>query len=188
MFDVAQVQVRVAARDALGQLAHLFGELVGAREPSLEVAAMNSLTVNLHLLMAAFYRPSEGRAAIIIEAGAFPSDRYAVGSQIAHHGRKPEDWLIEIQPRAADGLLHTEDILATIDANRSRTALVLLGGVNYLTGQVLDMPVIAAHMAKLNDAARAAGEPPIPFGLDLAHAVGNIPLHLHEWRVDFAAW
>ena len=86
----------------------LVAELVGAKHPQLEVGAMNSLTVNLHLLMAAFYRPTDGRAAIIIEAGAFPSDRYAVGSQIRHHGRDPNDWLIEVAPRA-DGLLHTED-------------------------------------------------------------------------------
>ena len=115
---------------------------------------MNSLTVNLHLLMAAFYRPSEGRAAIIIEAGAFPSDRYAVGSQIRHHGRDPAEWLIEVQPRA-DSLLHTEDILAAIAQNESRLALVLLGGVNYLTGQCLDMRTLSLHMHSLN-ATRAA--------------------------------
>jgi len=170
-------------------LAAPLAELVGAKPElaELEVGAMNSLTVNLHMLMAAFYRPTDGRAAIIIEAGAFPSDRYAVGSQIKHHGRDPAEWLIEVQPRA-DGLLHTEDILATIDANRGRLALVLLGGVNYLTGQVLDMPAIAAYMKQLNAEAKACGLPPTPFGLDLAHAVGNVPLALHDWHVDFAAW
>ena len=168
-------------------LAPLYAGMVGAKDAELEVGAMNSLTVNLHLLMAAFYRPSGDRAAIIIEAGAFPSDRYAVGSQIRHHGRQPAEWLIEVQPRA-DGLLHTDDIISTIEANKERLALVLLGGVNYLTGQVLDMPAIASHMSALNDAARRTGKPPIPFGLDLAHAVGNVPLSLHEWRVDFAAW
>ena len=85
----------------------LLADLVGAKDPALEIGAMNSLTVNLHLLMAAFYRPSEGRAAILIEAGAFPSDRYAVGSQIRHHGRSPDEWLIEVQPRKEDSLLHT---------------------------------------------------------------------------------
>lgn len=170
-------------------LAAPLAELVGARPDlaEIEVGAMNSLTVNLHLLMAAFYRPTDGRAAILIEAGAFPSDRYAVGSQIAHHGRDPAEWLIEVSPRS-DGLLHTEDIIGTIEANRSRLALVLLGGVNYLTGQVLDMAAIAAHMTRLNDAARASSQPPIPLGLDLAHAIGNVPLALHEWKVDFAAW
>ena len=166
----------------------LLAEMVGAKDPALEIGAMNSLTVNLHLLMAAFYRPSEGRAAILIEAGAFPSDRYAVGSQVRHHGRNPSDWVIEVQPRPDDSLLHTEDILAAIDANADRLALVLLGGVNYLTGQVLDMPKIAAHMCALNKARAERKLPAIPFGLDLAHAIGNVPLELHAWKVDFAAW
>ena len=100
----------------------LYAGLVGAKDAALEVGAMNSLTINLHLLMAAFYRPTDGRAAIIIEAGAFPSDRYAVGSQIKHHGRDPAEWLVEVQPRASDSLLHTEDIIAAIDANRERLA------------------------------------------------------------------
>lgn len=165
----------------------LFAELVGSKHAALEVGAMNSLTVNLHMLMAAFYRPSAGRAAIIIEAGAFPSDRYAVGSQIRHHGKDPDEWLIEVQPRA-DSLLHTEDIIAAIEMNKSRLALVLLGGVNFLTGQVLDMPAISAHMVALNAANAKASLPAVPFGLDLAHAIGNVPLHLNEWKVDFAAW
>jgi kynureninase len=171
-------------------LAAPLAEIIGVPPElaSLEVGAMNSLTVNLHLLMCAFYRPSEGRAAILIEAGAFPSDRYAVGSQIRHHGRDPAQWLIEVHPRASDGLLHTEDIISAIEANAGRLALVLLGGVNYLTGQVLDMAALSAHMHARNLAARADGRPIIPFGLDLAHAVGNVPLLLHEWQVDFAAW
>ena len=171
-------------------LAAPLAEIIGVPPElaALEVGAMNSLTVNLHLLMCAFYRPTEGRAAILIEAGAFPSDRYAVGSQIRHHGRDPAQWLIEVHPRASDGLLHTEDILTAIEANAGRLALVLLGGVNYLTGQVLDMAALSAHMHARNLAARAAGRPTIPFGLDLAHAVGNVPLSLHEWQVDFAAW
>ena len=147
----------------------LLADLVGAKDPALELGAMNSLTVNLHLLMSAFYRPSAGRAAILYEADAFPSDRYAVASQVRHHGRDPATWLIEVQPRPSDGLLHTADILAAIDANAHRLALVLLGGVNYLSGQVLDMAAIASHMSALNARRAAANEPTIPFGLDLAH-------------------
>jgi len=168
-------------------LPELFADMVGAKDAQLEVGAMNSLTVNLHMLMAAFYRPSEGRAAILIEAGAFPSDRYAVGSQVLHWGRDPTEWVIEVQPRD-DSLLHTEDIIKTIEANRDRLALVLLSGVNYRTGQVMDMPKLSAHMRKLNEDQAAQGRPAIPFGLDLAHAIGNVPLSLHEWHVDFAAW
>ena len=114
----------------------LLGELVGAKTPKVEVAAMNSLTVNLHMLMAAFYRPVAGRAAILIEAGAFPSDRYAVASQIAHHGYDAAEWMIEVQPDPDTGLLNTDTITSIIDQNEGRLALVLLGGVNYLTGQV----------------------------------------------------
>jgi len=169
------------------KLPTLLGELVGAKDSELEICAMNSLTVNLHMLMAAFYRPSSGRAAIILEAGAFPSDRYAVAAQIRHHGFDPDEYMIEVQPRG-DGLLHTDDITGTISANADRLALVLLGGVNYLTGQRLDMPQIAAHVSAINSEASYAGRPPILLGYDLAHAVGNIPLSLHEWGVDFAAW
>ena len=96
--------------------------------------------------------------------------------------------MIEVQPRSSDSLLHTADILEAIDKNAHRLALVLLGGVNYLTGQVLDMPAISAHMYSLNQARKAKGQPPILYGLDLAHAVGNVPLALHDWKVDFAAW
>lgn len=166
----------------------LLADLIGAKDPAVEVAAMNSLTVNLHFLMAAFYRPTEGRAAILYEADAFPSDRYAVQSQVRHHGRDPDEWLIEVAPRKADALFHTDDILSAIDANEDRLALVLLGGVNYLNGQVLDMAAIGAHMHALNARRVARGLPIIPLGLDLAHAVGNVPLHLHEWQVDFASW
>lgn len=113
----------------------LLGELVGAADATLEVAAMNSLTVNLHLLMAAFYRPSAGRAGILIEAGAFPSDRYAVASQVRHHGHDPAEWLTEVAPREESGLLSTHDLLAAIDTLQDSLALVLLGGANYLTGQ-----------------------------------------------------
>jgi kynureninase len=117
------------------KLVDLLGELVGARHPQLEVAGMNSLTVNLHFLMAAFYRPVAGRAGILIEAGAFPSDRYAVASQIAHHGFDPAEWMVEVQPDQSTGLLTTEAITDAIARHEGRLALILLGGVNYLTGQ-----------------------------------------------------
>jgi len=166
----------------------LLGELVGAADATLEVAAMNSLTVNLHLLMAAFYRPSAGRAGILIEAGAFPSDRYAVASQVRHHGHDPAEWLTEVAPREESGLLSTHDLLAAIDTLQDSLALVLLGGANYLTGQVLDMEAIARGVRRINSSRAARSEPPILLGLDLAHAAGNVPLSLHDWGVDFAAW
>ena len=165
------------------KLPELLGEVVGAEDAELEVAAMNTLTVNLHMLMAAFYRPSGERSTIIIEAGAFPSDRYAVASQLAHHG-VPADRLVEVG--AAGEVLATADVIAAIEANHERLALVLLGGVNYLTGQVFDMGAIAAAVHRLN--AAAPDRPPVILGYDLAHAVGNVPLRLHEWGVDFAAW
>ena len=165
----------------------LMADAVGARDATLEVAAMNSLTVNIHLLMAAFYRPTPGRAAILMEAGAFPSDRCAMVSQIQHHGFDPAVELIEVQPDPADGLLHADAVCAAIEAHWERLACIMIGGVNYLTGQVLDMGAIAARVRALN-AASASKRPPVPLGLDLAHAVGNVPLSLHEWGVDFASW
>ena len=139
---------------------------------------MNTLTVNLHLMMVSFYRPSPHRYKIIMEAGAFPSDQYAVESQVRWHGYAPEDAIIEVAPRPGETLLHTEDILHTIQANADSTALVLFGGVNYYTGQAYDM-------AAITRAAHAAGA---IAGFDLAHAAGNIPLQLHDWDVDFAVW
>ena len=167
------------------RIATQLGHLLGAQPASLR--AFNHLSSHIHALLLHFGRPRGRRRKILYEAGAFPSDRYAVGSQIIHHGRDPSEWLIEVQPRA-DGLLHTEDILEAVRANESRLALVLLGGVNYLTGQLLDLPAISAHMQALNAARSAKNQPIIPFGLDLAHAVGNVPLALHDWQVDFAAW
>ncbi|EOD18433.1 kynureninase [Emiliania huxleyi CCMP1516] len=149
----------------------LLGELVGAADATLEVAAMNSLTVNLHLLMAAFYRPSAGRAGILIEAGAFPSDRYAVASQVRHHGHDPAEWLTEVAPREESGLLSTHDLLAAIDTLQDSLALAIARGVR-----------------RINSSRAARSEPPILLGLDLAHAAGNVPLSLHDWGVDFAAW
>ncbi len=149
--------------------------IVGA-EP-IEVVAMNSLTVNLHLLMASFYRPERGRAAILIERGAFPSDRHAVASQIAWHGFDPPAELIELDADA-DGLLDEEVILRALHEQRERLALVMLPGVQYLSGQAFDLAAIAG-------AARRYG---VPVGFDLAHAAGNLELRLHDSDCDFAVW
>lgn len=150
--------------------------LVGGE--SREVIAMNTLTVNLHLLLVSFFRPEGDRTAILIEDGAFPSDTYAVETHLASRGLDPKTNLLRIAPREGEYLLRTEDIVACINDHADRLATILLGGVNYRTGQLLDMNAITA-------AAHAKG---IMVGFDLAHAVGNVPLHLHEWDVDFAAW
>ncbi|MES2764981.1 MAG: kynureninase [Bacteroidota bacterium] len=143
-----------------------------------EVVAMNTLSVNLHLLMVSFYRPTKERFKIIIEGGAFPSDRYAVESQVRFHGFLPENSVIEIEPRPGEYNLRTEDIYDIINQHGSSVALVLFSGVQYYTGQRFKMREIteAAH----NVGAYA--------GFDLAHAVGNVELSLHDWNVDFAAW
>ena len=152
------------------------GELCGAMPT--EVVAMNSLTVNLHLLLVSFFQPTPARNRILIEKPAFPSDRYAVVSQLAFHGLEPAAHLIEVAPRPGEQCLRTEDLLAAIGRNREHLALVLLPGVQYLTGQCLEVaPLVAA--------AHAAGA---RIGLDLAHAIGNVPLRLHDWDVDFAVW
>ncbi|PHN04905.1 kynureninase [Flavilitoribacter nigricans] len=143
-----------------------------------EVIVMNTLTVNLHLLMVSFYRPTSRRYKIIMEAGAFPSDQYALASQVRFHGYDPQEAIVEVQPRAGEIHLRTEDILQTIDQNGAETALVLFGGVNYYTGQYFDLPAIT-------EAAHRAGA---YAGFDLAHAAGNVPMQLHDWKVDFAVW
>ncbi|MFB4302710.1 kynureninase [Actinomadura sp. NTSP31] len=143
-----------------------------------EVVAMNSLTVNLHLMMASFYRPSGDRTRIVIEDSAFPSDSYAVASQAIHHGLDPADAVVRLAPRPGEDNLRTEDVLAFLEREGGTVALLMLGGVNYLTGQLMDMPAITK-------AGRAAGA---VVGWDLAHAAGNVPLRLHDWDVDFAAW
>ncbi|MFZ4573938.1 MAG: kynureninase, partial [Phycisphaerales bacterium] len=147
-----------------------------------EVVAMNSLTTNLHLLMVSFYRPTRERYKIIIEDTAFPSDSYAVKSQIVFHqkhaGFNASDALVRLNPREGEHTLRTEDILKAIDTHAASTALIMLGGVNYLTGQFFDIPTITKH-------AQARG---IVAGWDLAHAAGNIHLKLHDWGCDFAAW
>ncbi|MDH6135642.1 kynureninase [Kitasatospora sp. MAA4] len=150
--------------------------LVGARPA--ETVAMNSLTVNLHLLMTSFYRPHGERVHLVIEDSAFPSDSYAVRSQARLHGLDPDTAVVRLRPRAGEAVLRTEDVLEHLAREGQRTALVLLAGVNYLTGELLDIPAITA-------AGQAAGA---RVGWDLAHAVGNVPLQLHDWGVDFAAW
>jgi len=152
--------------------------IVGA-QPS-EVAVMESLTANLHLLMASFYRPTQTRYKIILEGKAFPSDHYAVESQIRHHNLDPTTAMILISPPTSSSspLLPTKHILSVIDAHADSAALLLLPGVQFYTGQLFDIRTITAH-------AHARG---ITVGWDLAHAVGNVPLSLHDWDVDFAAW
>ncbi len=143
-----------------------------------EVVAMNSLTVNLHLMMVSFFRPRGARQCILIEKSAFPSDRYAVVSQLLYHGLDPSQHLFELGPRAGEDQLRPEDLLAAIERLGPRLALVLLPGVQYLTGQRLDLGPLA-------DCARRHGA---AVGFDLAHAIGNTPLALHEWQADFAVW
>ena len=153
-----------------------FAELTGSL--SHEVIAMNTLTVNLHVLMASFYRPTPERHKIVIEKGAFPSDNYAAASQLRMHGFDPATGLLEWAPRAGDSLLRTEDLAALLEREGETVALLLLPGIQYYTGQVLDMETICElghrHGCRV--------------GLDLAHAVGNIPLALHDWAPDFASW
>jgi kynureninase len=150
--------------------------LVGAKP--LEVICMNSLTVNLHLMMATFYRPTKSRFKILMEEPAFPSDTYAIKTQIAHHGLDPRDALILARPRKNEFTIRTEDIGSLLEKHADQLAVVILAGVNFFTGQLFDVERITA-------AARAHG---IVVGFDLAHAIGNVPLSLHEWNVDFAVW
>jgi kynureninase len=154
------------------QMARLVGALPA------ETVVMNSLTVNLHLLMVSFYRPEARRRKIVIERGAFPSDQYAVESQIRFHGGNGADWLVQLTPPEGEVTLRTQDIIDTIESEGDDIALILLGGVNYYTGQAFDMRAIT-------EAGHRAGA---IVGFDLAHAAGNIELKLHDWDVDFAAW
>lgn len=150
--------------------------LVGALPE--EVVVMNSLTVNLHLLMASFYRPTPERHAILIEDSAFPSDSYAVRSQAAFHGYDPDEAVIRLKPRPGEAVLRTADVVRTVRDNSKKLALVLLGAVNYYTGEFLDMRAIT-------EAGHEAGA---VVGWDLAHAAGNVPLNLHDLGADWAAW
>ena len=151
-------------------------KLVGAKP--IEVVIMNNLTVNLHLMMVSFYQPTATRFKIIMEAAAFPSDLYAMETQVKHHDLNPDEAIIELKPRAGEHTLRTEDIIDTINANGESLALVMLGGVNYYTGQAFDMKAIS----------KAAHEVGAYAGFDLAHAAGNLHLQLHDWEVDFAVW
>ena len=151
-------------------LAHL----VGAQEE--EVVAMNNLTTNLHLMMVSFYRPTAGRYKILLEAEAFPSDHYAVESQVRYHGYAPEEAIVALRPRDGETTLRTEDIVRAMEEHA--IALVLWPGVQYYTGQWFDIPTIT-------EAAHRTGA---VVGFDLAHAVGNVPLQLHDGDVDFAVW
>jgi len=139
---------------------------------------MNQLTVNLHLMMASFYQPKGKREKILCEAKAFPSDQYMFETHIRNRGLNPDEVVVEVAPRASEHLVRTQDIIDTIEKNKDQLALVLLGGVNYYSGQVLDVQTITA-------AAQKAGA---AVGFDLAHAAGNVLLKLHDWNVDFACW
>jgi kynureninase len=150
--------------------------VVGAEER--EVVVMNSLTVNLHLLLASFYRPTPERHRIVIEDAAFPSDSYAVRSHAAFRGYDPDEAVVRLAPREGERVLRTEDVVAHLEAHAASTALVLLGGVNFKTGQLMELAPITA-------VARGQG---IPIGWDLAHGAGNVELALHDWGPDFAAW
>ncbi|MEO5591491.1 MAG: kynureninase, partial [Chitinophagaceae bacterium] len=151
-------------------------KMMGCRQD--EVTVMNALTVNLHLLLLSFYRPDGNRYKIIMEAGAFPSDQYAVETQVKFHGYSATEAIIELAPRKGEKTLRTEDIIKTIDDNKESLALVLLGGINYYTGQLYDIKNITA-------AAHQAGA---IAGYDLAHVAGNVPMELHKWDADFAVW
>jgi kynureninase len=157
-------------------LTERMSRIVGAKP--IETVVMNSLTVNLHLLMVSFYRPTQERHKIVIEKGAFPSDRYAVESQIKFHGFDPSESLIEIEPRPGEATLRPDDIVERIEKEGETIALVMFAGVNYYTGQAFKMREIAAAAHKVGAYA----------GFDLAHAAGNIQLEMHDWDADFAAW
>ena len=150
--------------------------IVGGRAH--EVVVMNSLTVNLHLMLASFYRPRPARFRVLVGHAAFPSDRYALAAHVAFRGYPAGEAVLVAAPRAGEATLRTEDVLALIERHHRELALVLMDGVNYYTGELLDLPAIAA-------AARGHG---ILAGFDLAHAAGNVPLSLHDWGVDFAVW
>lgn len=158
------------------KLGQKMARLVGALEE--EVVVMNSLTVNLHLMMVSFYRPTSEKHKILIEKDAFPSDQYAVKSQLEYHGYDTKKGLLELEPRPGETLLRTEDILDFIEKNGDEIALIMLGGINYYTGQAYEMKEICKKGKEFD----------CMVGFDLAHAAGNLDLELHEWEVDFAVW
>jgi len=151
-------------------------KIVGCREN--EVTVMNTLTVNLHLMLLSFYRPTKQRYKIMMEAGAFPSDQYAVETQAKFHGYNPDDAIIEISPKEGEKIIDEEDILEAIENNKDSLALILFGGINYYSGQLFDIKKITAAAHKAGAIA----------GFDLAHVAGNVPLQLHDDDVDFAVW
>jgi kynureninase len=157
-------------------LTPMMAEIVGAMNS--EVVCMNSLTTNLHLLFVSFYRPDQKRFKIISEAKMFPSDRYMLETQVKFHGFDPNEAIIEVEPRPGEFLIREEDILAAIDEHRDELALVFFGAVNYFTGQWFDLETLTRAAHKVGALA----------GFDLAHAAGNMPMALHDWDVDFAAW
>lgn len=157
-------------------LGEQMAQIVGAKKE--EVVAMNSLTVNLHLMMVSFYRPEKDRFKILIEKNAFPSDQYAVKSQLEFHGYDPQTALLELEPREGEDILRTEDILELIKNKGKEIALIMIGGLNYYTGQAFDME-------KITQAGHQMG---CTVGFDLAHGAGNLNLSLHDWGVDFAVW
>ncbi|XP_033020118.1 kynureninase isoform X3 [Lacerta agilis] len=163
---------------ALGDecIVELVADIVGAHKE--EVALMNGLTVNLHLLMLSFFKPTSDRYKILLEANAFPSDHYAVESQLQFHGLDMESSMLMIEPQEGEETLRTEDILDVIEKEGDSIAIILFSGVQYYTGQLFDIPRIT----------KAGQEKGCFVGFDLAHAVGNVELHLHEWGVDFACW
>jgi kynureninase len=150
--------------------------LVGAKPH--EVICMNSLTVNLHLMMATFYRPTKSRFKILMEEPAFPSDTYAIKTQIMHHGLNPNEALILARPREGEFTVRQDDIEAALEKHGDEMAVVMIGAVNFFTGQAFEIEKITS----------AAQKHSIIVGMDLAHAVGNLPLALHDWNVDFAVW
>ena len=157
-------------------LSESYSKIVGSKKS--EVIAMNTLSVNLHLMMVSFYRPNETKNKIIIEGDAFPSDIYAVESHMKHHGIDPSESLIKLRPREGEVIIRLDDIINVIEQNSESVSLIMLGGVNYYTGQLFDMK-------KITQVAHNHG---ILVGFDLAHAVGNVLLSLHDWNVDFAVW
>jgi kynureninase len=157
-------------------LSESYSKIVGAKKS--EVVAMNTLSVNLHLMMVSFYRPNKKRFKVVIEADAFPSDIYAIESHIKHHNLNPSEVIIKLRPRKDESVIRLDDIKNIIHDSGEEISLIILGGVNYYTGQVFDMQEIT----------KLGHEQGVKVGFDLAHAVGNISLSLHDWNVDFAVW
>ncbi len=151
-------------------------KIVGCQEN--EVTVMNTLTVNLHLMMLSFYHPTKQKYKIMMEAGAFPSDQYAVETQVKFHGFDPDNAIIEISPKKGEKIINEDDIIEAIEKNKDSLALILFGGINYYSGQLFDMK-------RITNAAHKAGA---IAGFDLAHVAGNVPVQLHDWDVDFAVW